>query len=311
MQTTPLDSPSVRTRSIPALWLGPRRGYLMDWITQLWVRSTGRTIALREETWLSGPFGGTRTIAATYFEELARDSALTLIVDPADAGLLDDFSVLESETFSVDAVHPAIKDFYERTTQYELDVWSQWHGVFKPFGRLIAALFSRRLQQLNLPLSPLDTSRGITSRILRMIDATGEHVGTGWLRTMVATQSVIYAGVYSTCLPSGFPGRCMKVVFPLPNGNATVIMKPLNNANGSLTLLSSGHGIGEPGFYFVVRKDGDDSTRQAHIRYLRAMRESIHIYVDAAGALRADHDLRLWGKTFVKIHYHMRATSRK
>lgn len=310
MQTTSLESPPVRNRSLPALWLGPRRGYLMDWITQLWVRSTGRTIDLQKEPWLNGPFGGTRAIAATYFEELARDSALTLTIDPADAGLLDDFSVLESGTFSVDAVHPAIRDFYERTTRYELEVWSQWRGVFKPFGRLIAALFSRRLQQLNLPLSPLDTSRGITSTILRLIDATGEHVGTGWLRTMIATQSVIYAGVYSTCRPAGFPGRCMKVVFPLPNGNATVIMKPQNNTDGSLTLVSSGRGIGEPGFYFVVRMDGSDTTRQARVRYLRAMRESIHVYVDTAGALRADHDLRLWGRTFVKIHYHMRATSR-
>ena len=48
-----------------------------------------------------------------------------------------------------------------RTAAYELDSWAEWCGAFRPFGRLLALLFSRRLQQLNVPLTGLDTSRGV------------------------------------------------------------------------------------------------------------------------------------------------------
>jgi hypothetical protein len=45
----------------------------------------------------------------------------------------------------------AVKQFYEQTSEYELDAWSEWCGLFRPFGRTLAVLFSRRLQQLNVP----------------------------------------------------------------------------------------------------------------------------------------------------------------
>lgn len=275
---------------------------MTDWVTQKWVCLTGRTINLEAEPWLWGQAGETKQIGETYFEKLAQSSQFKVHVNPHGAGLLEDFSVLRSDTFSPERINPQIRDFYEHTTRYNLDVWSQWCGAFKPFGWLIAALFSRRLQQLNMPISPLETSRGITSDIIRLADQSGVIIGTGWLRKMVATSSVIYAGIYSTCSPPKFASRCVKVVFPLPNGNATVIMKPRQRPDGSLELISSGGGFGEPGFYFTVRKDGDE----AWVRYLRAMKESIHVYVDGAGELRADHVLKLWGMTFLNLHYRMR-----
>jgi hypothetical protein len=82
-------------------------------------------------------------------------------------------------------------------------------------------------------------------------------------------------------------------------------MKPQQNSDGSLTLISSGNGFGEPGFYFIVRKNKDE----AWVKYLHAMKESIHVYVDDAGELRAEHDLKLWGATFLKLHYRMRLVS--
>src|SRR5688572_23655352 len=262
--------------NFPALWLGEKRGYLTDWVTQKWVCLTGRSINLEAESWLQGQIGETKQIGETYFEKLAQNSRFKLHINPHGAGLVEDFSILRSDTFSPEEVHPKIRDFYEHTTKYNLDVWSQWCGAFKPFGWLIAALFSRRLQQLNMPISPLETSRGITSDIIQLADESGRIIGTGWLRKMIATSSVIYAGIYSTCKPRKFPARCMKVVFPLPNGNATVIMKPRQNTDGSLTLVSSGSGFGEPGFYFIVRKKGGE----AWVKYLHAMKESIRAYVD-------------------------------
>src|SRR5262249_39970435 len=125
---------------------------------------------------------------------------------------------------------------------------------------------------------------------------------TGWLRKRIATKSVIYAGLYSMCKPPKFAGRCMKIVFPLPNGNATVIMKPQQHDDGSLSLVSSGDRFGEPGFYFIVH----NPRAEAWVKYLRALKESIHVYVDTPSELRANHFLTLWGATFLKLHYRMR-----
>ena len=46
----------------------------------------------------------------------------------------------------------------------------------------------------------------------------------------------------------------MKVVFPLPNGSAVVIMRPESNPDGSFTVRSAGGRFGDPGFYFFVEK---------------------------------------------------------
>jgi hypothetical protein len=42
------------------------------------------------------------------------------------------------------------------------------------------------------------------------------------------------------------------------------------------------------------------------VRYIRAMHESIHVYVDEAGELRTDHEFFFWGHTMLHIHYRIR-----
>jgi hypothetical protein len=130
--------------------------------------------------------------------------------------------------------------------------------VFRFFGAGLAVAFSRRLQQLNVPLSSLDTGRGITSEVIKLCDAaTGKTVQTAWVRELIGTRNVLYAGSYTVCRLPGRPGPCIKVVFPLPNGNAIVIMKPRAHSDGSLSVTSSGRAFGDPGFYFVVH-GGED-----------------------------------------------------
>jgi hypothetical protein len=98
------------------------------------------------------------------------------------------------------------------------------------------------------------------------------------------------------------PSPCVKVVFPLPNGNAIVLMKPESHADGSFSLTSSGTRFGDPGFYFTVH--GRDGTVWA--RYVRAMKERITVYAAERNTARADHVLWLWGKQFLRLHYRMR-----
>jgi hypothetical protein len=281
------------------IWLGERRGYLSDWTTQLWVRATGRRLNVRDSEWLLGPIGGTRQIGESYFAELAASEGLACV--PA-AGLLPGFRQLGLG----DAVAPAVSDFYERTSDYDVDAWSEWSGIFRPFGAMLAVLFSRRLQQLNVPLSALDTARGMTSELLSLQTTGGEVVLTAWIRKLQATRHVIYAGSYSTCLPPGSDEMHVKVVFPLPNGNAVVIMKPDVQQDGSLLLSSAGPRFGRAGFYFTVRLGQEALVA----RYIKSLRETIHVYSsDRADEVRADHVLTLWGRTFLRIHYRLRKRS--
>ena len=284
------------------MWLGEERGYLSDWITQLWVGFTGRRLDRADYPWLEGPSGGTRVIGQDFFAEYARKNGLKCVKGGPDAGLIENFADLASASFDASRVHPAVADFYERTNAFEMDAWAQWRGMFRPFGWLIYRMFSRRLQQLNLPQSGLDTSRGIVSNILQIIEPdTGQIRHTAWIRQYVGSQNTLYAGSYSLCRVPGYDGNCIKVVFPLPNGNGIVFLKPELRADGSVLIRSDGRQFGGPGFYFTVRRtDG-----RLAARYLRPMKESIHVYHDKDG-VRADHHMRLWGREFLKLHYRLR-----
>src|SRR5260370_39461796 len=101
---------------------------------------------------------------------------MELVRDEGPRGLVQDFSELEGSSHELDSVGNGVKQFYERTSEYELDAWSEWCGLFRPFGQALAVLFSRRLQQLNVPLSSLDTSRGITSEVIQLRDPRSRRI---------------------------------------------------------------------------------------------------------------------------------------
>jgi hypothetical protein len=287
------------------IWLGESRGYLTDYVTQRWVQLTGRPIDLGTHPWLTGPVGDVHGIGRDFFAELARREGLELHHggDHLHRGLIADFSALRAPDFDPGRIDPAVVDFYARTSAYELDAWAEWCGVFRPFGKLLGHLFSRRLQQLNIPLSALDTSRGVTSDVVQLVEPVTGHVRhTAWVRELVGTGKVLYAGDYSLATVPGRRGHCVKVVFPLPNGNAIVLMRPEVHADGSLSIVSAGQRFGDPGFYFTVH----DHRGRVHARYVRAMQERIRVFAAEHGAVRADHVLTLWGATFLRLHYRLR-----
>ena len=285
------------------IWLGSKRGYLSDWVTQRWVHFTGRRVSFSSEAWLAGPIAPTTGIGSDYFAALASIEGLRLHQPDTAVGVISDFTALRGVSFEPSNVYPSVTQFYEQTSAYELDAWAEWCGLFRPFGWLLAVLFSRRLQQLNVPLSGLDTSKGLTSEVLQFIDPpTNAPRHTAWFRRLRGSGNVLYAGFYSVCTLPGHADPCVKVVFPLPNGNAIVIMRTECRPDGSFVVTSAGNGFGEPGFYFTVH--GESGTVWA--RYVRALRESIHVFPAENGLLRADHVLTYFGATFLRLHYRMR-----
>lgn len=283
--------------------LGDRRGVLSDWVTQRWVQLTGESVSLSDCPWLEGPVGDVGLIGSAFFRRLAERKNLDFVANGPGRGLIDDFSRLSGPACRPDDVDVRVIAFYENTADFEFDIWSEWCGAFRPFGGALAAIFSRRLQQLNVPLSPLDTKLGITSDVVQLKErSSGQVVYTAWVRDVVSTKRTLYAGSYSVCHVPGYSGPCVKVVFPLPNGSAMVIMRPESGPDGSFTVRSAGVRFGDPGFYFFVQKE----PGRGWARHVRALQEAIRVYADAQGTLRADHDLWIWGMRFLRLHYRMR-----
>ncbi len=284
------------------MWINNDVGHLQDYITQVWVKVTGRKFDPEKESFLVGPTGDTTLIKDKFFQDLALRENLDIQQDISDCGLIESFEDLTLTATEKKLLNPRIIDFYERTAKYNFEIWSEWCGFFKPFGWLLSIIFSKRLQQLNLPLNSLDSAKGITSNIIKLIDKkTNISKWTVWYRILKSTNYVIYSGVYTICEVPNFPGRFLKVVFPLPNGNAIVIMRREILDNGSLKLCSDGHRFGDNGFYFTLT----NHKGKYWTRFVKSMHEWITVYVDDENIIRADHHLHFYGMPFLKLHYKM------
>lgn len=277
---------------------------LLDKITQLWVRLDGKRIHPEKEAWLIGPIGDPDLIADQFVEKLAKKDNLTITSNRKDYGLLESFHSLGLSPEETARLRPEIVDFYEKTYNYEFEVWSEWKGIFRFFGWLLSVLFSKRLKQLNLPLNPMDASRGLDSNIIKLSKGS-RTIWTIWYRTLKSNKQVIYSGVYTTCKPAHHSRPLLKVIFPLPNGNATVIMTTKVEKDGSLLLSSDGEGFGDQGFYFTLT----NRKGSYWAKYVKPMHEWIRVYVDAENVLRADHQLNFFGLRFLNLHYKMTEVS--
>ncbi len=275
-------------------------GTIGAWFIYTLVWIFGRTRRWSDMPWLAGPLGGS-VIGDAPYREVAEREQLAVERTARDGGLIPDFSVLARDGFDPSRAHPLVREFYEHTTRFSLDVWSKTYFPTNIGLWLLVTTISREVNQLNFPLSPLDTARGMESEIILMRRADGSVRYTGWFRTLAAQQRVLYTGFYMTERVPHETGPCVKVVFPMPRGNATVILRAHVDATGALILDSSGRRFGEAGFYRVQAR-GDERARVWRVSTLR---EHFRVYVDEAGVLRCDHRVRFLGLPCLTLHYKM------
>lgn len=220
--------------------------------------------------------------------------------DVADAGLLPSMSVLDGSGFRAVDLDPVVRDFYEHTASWRMEVWTQWSALFQPGGELISRLFGRRVQQLALPTRPLEVAHGMDSGVVRVLDADGGQVAAGWLRTLSATGEFVYSGCYSARLLPGSDQPSVHVSFPLESGNVQVFLRPSLEPDGSLVLSSPAGRFGNDGAYVVVCADGG----RAYAARV-PLHERFHVYRDQRGVLRTDHELRLYRALVLRLHYRL------
>jgi hypothetical protein len=219
-----------------------------------------------------------------------------------DAGLLSDMAELDGPDFKAADLRSEVRDFYEHTSNWQMEVWTKWNLLFRPGGELITRLFGRRVQQLALPTRTLQVADGMESRIATITGPNGEQRAAGWIRTLRSTGEYVYSGCYSIRLLPGADQPSVHVAFPLESGNVQVFLRPRVVRDGALELTSPVGKFGEDGAYVVVEDRGTYGARAP-------IREKFHVYLDADGVLRTDHRLWLLSAPVVRLHYRLtRAT---
>lgn len=257
----------------------------------------GRTHRRTDIAWLIGPLGG-RVIGEEAYREVAAEEGLAIERAVRDGGLVPSFESLRGPRFDPAALQPAVRDFYEHTAAYAMDVWSRTYFPANVALFLLVTTISRQVNQLNFPLSPLETAPGLTSEILTLRRADGTIRYTGWFRTLAENRRVLYTGFYMT-ETAPHAGPCVKVVFPMPRGNATVLLRPDLLSDGSLVLDSSGKRFGDAGFYRLQARGANSVC----VWRIRTLKERFHVYTDERGVLRCVHTVRFLGMPVLQLHY--------
>ena len=274
---------------------------LQDWFTQRWVMAGGRKLNPQTTPWLIGPFGKVGDVGEQFIYRLAKEEQLSVQRTCVNTGLLPSIKALGLSPTQEAQISPIVVDFYERTSSYNLSMSLRWNPLFIGFGFLVNTLFSNRLKQLYIPTNTKIKNSPLTSEIIQLITPETKEVRyTFWLRTLASCDRIIFSGVYGSCqLPSG--ATAVKAVFPLPNGNATVLMNPQVGQKGELTLNSSGTSWGDAGFYFLLQ----DAQNQYWAKFIASFKDKLTVRPHTTGLL-AQQRLKLWGLPVLSIVYQIK-----
>lgn len=269
-----------------------------DWVTQQWVILRGRKIKPEDFSWLMGPFGNLDAIGEDFIIQFAEKENLIIEKDSKAKGIIPSMLKLNLSETDFSNLSKNVIGFYENTANHHLDFSVKWNPFFKFFGILINKLFSNRINQLNIPTKNIDDSESLKSEIINLIDPkTNEIKYTFWFRSIESSGQVIYSGVYGICkLPKG--KTCVKAVFPLPNGNATVLMNPSVGKKGELILDSSGKQFGDAGFYFLLK----DSKGEYWSQFISSFRDKL-IIGSENDLISAVQTLTLWNLKVLTFNY--------
>jgi hypothetical protein len=245
-----------------------------------------------------------RYVGTGYVRELAARIGGDYQPAAPDVGILASLDELAGPDFDPASVDPLVREFYEHTTRFTLDITPQWRTWVRPGYLLYRTLVARPLGQANVPMNQRATQRGINSRIDTISDVTPgagpEHVVAirGWIRSFADTDEPIYVGIYTTYRHDG--RGYVSVGFPLPQASFTATLAPSPRPDGGL-VLDSHSALRHPGHYLTYV---DAGTRELTALAVRGFAERLDVFVDD-GVLRAEHAFWVFGLPFLVLHYRM------
>lgn len=192
------------------------------------------------------PLGArSRYVGTDYLQALAEILKGTYVRDAQDVGIIASLEELAGPDLDPAAIDPLVREFYEHTTRFKLDIVPEWRMWVRPGYLLYRTLVARPLGQANVPMNQRQVMRGILSRIDTIgVDRDVVEV-RGWIRSF-ADGEPIYVGIYTTYRHEdrGY----VSVGFPLPDASFTATLEPHARTDGGLTLTSMSK-LDHPGHY--------------------------------------------------------------
>jgi hypothetical protein len=242
----------------------------------------------------------TRYVGTDYVRALAEVLDGAYVRDAADAGIVASLDALAGPDFDPSTVDPDVREFYEHTTRFGLDIVPEWRQWVRPGYLLYRTLVARPLGQANVPMNQREALRGIHSRI-DTIDRDGDGVADvrGWIRSFADTEAPIYVGIYTTYRHEG--RGYVSVGFPLPQATFTATLLPQGRPDGGVTLTSKSD-LPHPGHYLAYI---DPETRDMTALAVAGFAEELQVHV-TDGELRAEHAFWVFGLPFLILHYRIR-----
>lgn len=238
----------------------------------------------------------TSYVGVDYVRTLAEETGGDYVRDATDVGIVASLADLAGPDFDPAAVAGPVREFYEHTTRFELDIVPEWRTWVRPGYLLYRNLVARPLGQANVPMNQREAQRGVHSRI-DTIDVPGKPKVRGWIRSFADTEAPIYIGIYTTYRHDdrGY----VSVGFPLPHANFTATLTPRILHGGGLSLTSRSD-LPHPGHYLTYV---DPETRELTSAAVHGFAEELEVYVDDDGTLRAEHAFWVFGLPFLILHY--------
>jgi hypothetical protein len=240
-----------------------------------------------------------RYVGTGYVRELAGVVGGRYVADAPDAGIVASVDELAGPEFDPAGIDPRVREFYEHTTRFTLDIVPQWRLWVRPGYLLYRAVVARPLGQANVPMNQRETQRGIRSRIDTITSGDGDAVAIrGWIRSFIDTDEPIYVGIYTTYRHRG--RGYVSVGFPLPQASFTATLLPRARPGGGLVLTSRSD-LDQPGHYLAYI---DPASRDLTVLAVHGFAEQLDVYLQH-DELRAEHAFSVFGLPFLVLHYRM------
>ena len=238
-----------------------------------------------------------RYVGTDYVRALAEVLGGTYHGDTADVGIVAALDELAGPEFDPDAVDWRVREFYEHTTRFSLDIVPEWRPWVRPGYLLYRSLLARPLGQASVPMNQREALRGIRSRIDTItLDRDDVVAVRGWIRSFADNDEPIYVGIYTTYRHGGH--GYVSVGFPLPQSSFTATLEPRPRTGGGLVLTSRSQ-LEHPGHYLTYI---DPATRELTTLAVHGFAEQLDVYVED-DELRAEHAFWVFGLPFLVLHY--------
>lgn len=237
-----------------------------------------------------------RYVGTAYVRDLAEELGASYTADAPDTGIVASLDALAGPELDPEQVDPLVREFYEHTTRFALDIVPQWRLWVRPGYLLYRTAVARPLGQASIPMNQREAQRGIRSRIDTVTGVDGTVSVRGWIRSFADDDEPIMVGIYTTYTHGGC--GYVSVGFPVPEGSFTATLLPRSRPDRGLTLTSRVHD-GQAGHYLTyVDTAADELTALA----VHGFEEQLDVFVDD-GALRAEHAFSVFGFPFLTLNY--------